>query len=94
MDVSIIESVGSIVVITYLVGLAAKTIPMIEDKFIPVIVGVTGGVLGVVGMNVMPDFPAKDLLNAIAIGVVSGLSSTGANQVVKQLTSKSTEIAE
>ena len=36
-------------------------------------------------MKTMPDFPAKDILNAIAIGIVSGLASTGANQVKKQL---------
>lgn len=91
MDMTTIGSVGSIVVVSYLVGMAAKTLPMIKDELIPVLVGVTGGVLGVVGMYVMPEFPAQDILNAVAIGVVSGLSSTGANQVVKQLTPKSTE---
>lgn len=44
-----------------------------------------GGVLGVVGMFFMPDFPARDVLNAIAIGIVSGLASTGCNELVKQL---------
>jgi hypothetical protein len=33
----------------------------------------------------MPDFPAKDILNAIAIGITSGLASTGADQIGKQL---------
>ena len=36
-------------------------------------------------MYVIPDFPAQDILNAIAVGIVSGLSSTGVNQVYKQL---------
>ena len=44
-----------------------------------------GGVLGIVGMYVIPDFPAKDVLNALAVGIVSGLASTGVNQVYKQL---------
>lgn len=74
----------AITVICYLIGMVAKASP-IDDKWIPCIVGVLGGVLGVVGMYLMPDFPAKDILNAIAIGIVSGLASTGAHQVGKQL---------
>lgn len=84
MDITQIGTVLAIVVITYLIGLGAKTIPQIKDNLIPVIVGVCGGVLGVIGMFVMPDFPANDILNAIAIGIVSGLASTGVNQVYKQ----------
>lgn len=74
----------AITVICYLIGMVAKASPL-EDKWIPCIVGVLGGVLGVAGMYLMPDFPAKDILNAIAIGIVSGLASTGAHQVGKQL---------
>jgi hypothetical protein len=78
-------TVIAIVVICYLIGLAAKTIPAVKDNYIPVIVGAFGGILGVLGMYVIPDFPAQDILNAIAVGIVSGLSSTGVNQVYKQL---------
>lgn len=78
-------TVLAIVVITYLIGLAAKVIPGVKDELIPVIVGVSGGILGVIGMYVIPDFPAQDLLNAIAVGIVSGLASTGVNQVYKQI---------
>lgn len=84
MDIMQIGSVTAIVVIAYLIGLGAKNISTIKDEAIPVIVGVCGGILGVVGMFVMPDFPAHDILNAIAIGIVSGLASTGVNQVWKQ----------
>ena len=84
MDAMQIGSVTAIVVIAYLIGLGAKNISAIKDEVIPVIVGVCGGILGVVGMFVMPDFPAHDILNAIAIGIVSGLASTGVNQVWKQ----------
>ena len=38
-----------------------------------------------VTMYTIPDFPAKDILNALAVGIASGLASTGANQIVKQL---------
>ena len=34
---------------------------------------------------VIPDFPANDVLNAIAVGIVSGLVSTGVNQIYKQV---------
>jgi len=86
MDISQMGTVLAIVVIAYLVGLAAKMIPKVPDKAIPVIVGVTGGILGVIGMYVMPDFPANNIIDAIAVGIVSGLASTGVNQVYKQLT--------
>lgn len=79
-------TVVSIVVICYLIGMAVKVSPL-NDKYIPVIVGVFGGILGVVGMYAMPDFPANDILNAIAIGISSGLASTGANQIYKQVLS-------
>ena len=82
---SIIATVGAITVISYLVGMGCKAFGRI-DKWIPVIVGVVGGVLGVVGMYTMPEFPAQDILNALAVGIASGLASTGANQIVKQLT--------
>jgi len=85
MDFSNVGTVVAIVVIAYLVGLLAKQLPKVKDEFIPVIVGVVGGVLGVVGMYVMPEFPASNILDAIAVGIVSGLASTGANQVVKQI---------
>ena len=85
MDISSMTTVIAIVVICYLIGLAAKTIPAVKDNYIPVIVGAFGGILGVLGMYVILDFPAQDILNAIAVGIVSGLSSTGVNQVYKQL---------
>lgn len=88
MDITQMGTVLAIVVITYLIGLGVKQIPQVKDEFIPVIVGVTGGILGVVGMYVMPDFPATDILNAIAIGIVSGLASTGVNQAIKQISNK------
>ena len=88
MDFSQVGTVLAIVVIAYLIGLAAKAIKVIPDKVIPIIVGIVGGILGVIGMYVIPDFPANDVLNAIAVGIVSGLASTGVNQVYKQATKK------
>lgn len=81
----LITTIPAIIVISYLVGMGCKAAEKIPDKFIPVIVGGVGAVLGVVGMLTIPDFPANDVLNALAIGIASGLASTGANQIVKQL---------
>lgn len=79
-----ITGVAVITVICFLVGQAVK-VTGLDNKYIPIIVGAAGGVLGVVGMLVMPDFPAADYLTAVAVGIVSGLAATGINQVYKQL---------
>ena len=79
-----IAGVAAITVIAYLVGMGVKASPM-NDKWIPVVVGVVGAVLGVVGMLTMPNFPATDYITAIAIGIVSGLAATGAHQIGKQM---------
>lgn len=79
-----IASVAVITVICYLIGQVVKA-SGVDNKWIPIVVGVAGGVLGVVGMHLMPDFPAQDYLTAVAVGIVSGLAATGLDQVAKQL---------
>ena len=79
-----IAGVAAITVIAYLVGMGVKA-SAINDKWIPIIVGSVGAVLGVVGMFIMPDFPANDYITAVAIGIVSGLAATGAHQIGKQM---------
>lgn len=79
-----IATIPSIIIICYLISQAIKTTPL-NNKYIPIISGVVGGILGVVAMFIVPDFPATDYLMAIAIGIVSGLSATGINQIFKQL---------
>lgn len=80
-----IAAIPVITVIVFLVCEAVKATPL-DEKWLPVIAGFVGGALGVVATFVMPEFPAKDPLTAIAIGIVSGLAATGAHQVYKQLT--------
>lgn len=80
-----IGSVAAIVVIAYLAGMAVKATG-INNKWIPIICGTLGGALGVLGMWIIPDFPAGDYITAVAVGIVSGLSATGINQIGKQLT--------
>lgn len=81
-----IASVAAITVICYLIGMAVKA-SGIDNKWIPVIIGVCGIVLGVAGMFIIPDYPADDYITSAAIGVVSGLAATGINQIDKQFSS-------
>jgi hypothetical protein len=85
-----IAGVTVITVLCYLGAEVVKATPL-ANKWIPIICGALGGVLGVIGMFVMPDFPATDYLTAIAVGIVSGLAATGANQVYRQLGVKGDE---
>ncbi|OUN86620.1 phage holin family protein [Gemmiger sp. An50] len=80
-----ITGVAGIVVICYLVGLVVKATPWNNNKIIPIVCGMAGAVLGVAGMYVMPEFPAADPITAVAVGIVSGLAATGADQIAKQL---------
>lgn len=79
-----ITSVAAITVIVFLVCQLVKATKL-DNKWLPVVAGACGAVLGVVGMMTMPGYPAKDYLTAIAVGIVSGLAATGINQVYKQL---------
>ena len=81
-----IASVAAITVIAYLVGIGCKAAGSVKDELIPVICGCVGAVLGIAGLYLMPDFPATDVINALAVGIVSGLAATGVNQIYKQLT--------
>ena len=82
-----IAGVAAITVICYLVGQIVKATKL-DNKWIPIIVGIAGLLLGIAGMHIMPDFPAKDILSAMAVGIVSGLGATGIHQAVKQMSSK------
>lgn len=84
MDFGIV-GVAGITVICYLLAMAVKATPL-NNKWLPVICGAVGGILGIVAlMTGLPGFPATDALTAVSVGIVSGLAATGANQVGKQL---------
>lgn len=87
MEMLGIAGVAAITVICFLVAEVVKATSL-DNKWLPVLCGLLGGTLGVVGMNVMPEFPAHDILTAIAVGIVSGLGATGAHQIYKQLSEK------
>lgn len=80
-----IASVAAITVICYLIGLACKQSDYVDDRKIPVAVGLAGAILGVVAyITKMPEFADFHILTAIAVGIVSGLAATGIHQVYKQ----------
>ena len=86
MDISSlgITGVAAITVICLLIGQGVKA-SGVDNKWIPLTCGVCGGVLGVAGMFLMPDFPAGDYITAAAVGIVSGFAATGVNQALKQM---------
>lgn len=79
-----ITGIAAITVLCFLAAQGAKA-TAIDNKWLPVICGGLGGVLGVVGMKIMPEFPANDIITAAAVGVVSGFAATGVHQAYKQI---------
>ena len=64
-------------------------------RFIPLISCVLGAVCGVVAFYCVPGvMETQNLLVAIVLGAASGLSATGTNQAVKQLTKATKEDTE
>lgn len=88
MDILGIAGIPAITVIAFLVAEAIKATAL-DNKWLPVICGSLGGVLGVVALLLSPAIiPAADALTAIAIGIVSGFAATGIHQSIKQLSEK------
>lgn len=81
-----IANIAAITVIAYLAGLAWKTSDKLPDKWIPIMCGVVGMIFGILAFLIkVPDFPGNNIIDAIAIGIVSGFAATGINQIGKQL---------
>ncbi len=83
-------SVPIIVVCCYLIGEIYKAIFVKKQeayKLIPIILSILGGLIGILIYFTNPEmiFNANNAWIALGIGIVSGASSTGANQIVKQL---------
>lgn len=80
-----IVSVPVIVVIAYLAGQFVKNYTKLDNNKILPIVGLIGGIAGVLGYKYMAEFPADDIMTAVAIGIVSGMASTWVDQVAKKV---------
>jgi len=81
------KSVSAITVICYLVAEIVKY-TRLNNKWVPVICGTAGALLGIVGKLLMPSFPADDFINAVAIGIASGFAATGVHETIKQINYK------
>lgn len=88
MEYSGVVSVGTITVICYAFAQIVKATSL-DNKWIPIICLISGGLLGVAGIYFMADYPADDILSAIAVGIASGGAATGVNQTLKQMSSHS-----
>jgi len=83
-------SVPIIVVCCYIIGEIYKVLFKNKKevyKLIPIIMAIIGGLLGVLIYLVNPEIilNAKNIWIALGIGIVSGASSTGSNQIIKQI---------
>ena len=85
MDLQNYATVVPIIIICYVVGLMCKEVKSISDSKIPIIVGIAGAIIAIPAMYIMQDFPATDIITAISVGIMSGLASTGVNQIYKQI---------
>ena len=90
-----ITTIPALAAIVYTIIDIAKTALGGDDKFkrfIPLIACVLGAICGVVAFYFVPGvMETQNLLVAIVLGAASGLSATGTNQVVKQLTHNGTK---
>ena len=76
--------IPAIVVISYMITETFKM--FINNKYLPIVAGISGGVLGVISFVLQIDImPATDIVSALAIGIISGLAATGSNQIIKQI---------
>ena len=84
-----------IVVICYIVGEVYKIIFPKEEmkRLIPIVLAVFGAILGVLMYLIDKSilFNVDSIFTAILIGIISGTSSTGANQIIKQIFKKEGE---
>ena len=77
-------SIPTIMVISYLITEIFKL--FIKEKYLPVVAGVSGLILGIISFYLVPELIGNtNLLTSIAIGIVSGLAATGSNQILKQI---------
>lgn len=82
-----------IVVCCYIVGEIYKVLFKNKQeayKLIPILVAILGGLLGVIIYFTNPEMVlnADNVWVALGVGIVSGASSTGTNQIIKQIFKK------
>ena len=89
IEIGTLTGIIPIAVICWLVGYAVKNLTPIDNKVIPVVVGVLGLILGVAGHYLgILDLDSMDLYTAGAVGILSGAGSVYIHQIYKQFTNK------
>jgi len=83
-------NVPIIIICCYIIGEIYKAIFKNKPKLyklIPIILPIVGGLIGIVIYLTNPEeiCNAPNFWQALLIGIISGSSSTGANQIIKQL---------
>lgn len=89
-------SIPIIVLCCYIIGEIFKSIFKNKQetyKLIPILMASIGGGLGILIYYTNPEIilNADNIWTSLGIGIVSGLSSTGTNQLIKQTFNKSEE---
>ena len=83
-------SIPIIVIICYIIGEIYKVLFKNKQdlyKLIPIILACFGGLLGILIFLTNPEIllNVSNAWTALGIGIVSGVSSTGTNQIIKQI---------
>ncbi len=83
-------SVPIIVVCCYIIGEIYKVLFKNNQetyKIIPIVMAISGGILGIVIFLTAPEIMLNisNIWGALLIGIISGTSSTGTNQIIKQI---------
>lgn len=89
--------IPSIVIICYFIGEIFKLLIFKKKskyKYIPIVVGISGGVLGLLSYFISPEmvFNVHSPIMALSIGIASGLASTGSNELLKKLIERNANI--
>lgn len=84
------SSIPIIVVCSYILGEIYKAIFKNKKKMyklIPIVSSLIGGILGIIIYYTNPEIMigAENIWVAIGIGIISGASATGTNQIIKQI---------
>lgn len=84
-----LTSIPIIVVCSYIIGEIYKFIFKKKQEayqLIPIIMGFVGGGLGIIIFLTTPEIIlCSNIYDALLIGIVSGESATGTNQIIKQI---------
>ena len=81
-----IMPVIGIIFLCFLIGSGLKAWDTFDDRKIPILMGVSGAIIGVIIYYVEPDLlgSAGGIISAIIKGAASGWAATGIDQIYKQ----------